>query len=385
MKILHVTRDNHEDKRYGMSRAVTQLQSGLRTRDVEIDGLCAGDLSPATVRLAYDRAQRWAHRWGRDLLPLFDVISRAWHTGVAAADLVRTSGNDPITHVHCHDAVIAHGYLHRARQQRSPWGVTQHSFDTIANSLHHYYMPLPSMLRSLLLRLEREVFEQAQWVIFPTGLGAARVSQGLGLDGELPPNWFVLPHAKRPWQLPPRETARQRLGWRDDERILLCVGQLIPLKRIDWVVQAMKGAPSPWRLVILGEGDSNGLHRVAAEAGIAPPLITATDDPRDYFAGADAFTSASATESFGMAHIEALQAGLPCACTAVGGVPELMGDACVLLPDEFDAYVQGLHRFLADELVLRQSAERARVHAATLPGVDEVARQHIEIYRIALR
>ena len=220
-------------------------------------------------------------------------------------------------------------------------------------------MPLSPALYELLIKLERQVLERADWGVFLTQLGASNAARGLALLPEPPTSWHVVPHAKRPWQLPSREAARRQLGWATVTRVLLCVGQIVPGKPMDWVLRAMQGAPELWHLVILGDGDALGLQTLARDLGLAPPTILATDDPRPYFAAADAFTSASAMEAFPMAHIEALQSGLAVACTAVGGVPELVGDAACLLPDEPTTYAEGLRRFLADDCLRQRYATAA--------------------------
>ena len=212
-----------------------------------------------------------------------------------------------------------------------------------------------------------------------TSLGAAKVARDLQLPRP-PAHWQVIPHGRPDWQLESRAEARRRLGWGADDRIVLAVGQIIPLKRFEWVVGAMASVPGAWKLVILGEGDPAPLYRIADAAGMERPLITSTDDPRPYYAAADVFTSASATESFGMAHLEAMLAGLPMACTAVGGVPEVVGDAALLLADDEPAYAAGLRALLADPARCADLARRALDRGARWPGIDEVARRHLHCY-----
>lgn len=386
MKVLHVTREVRGDERFGMGRAVHQLVQGLRLSGVGALKFSAGDLSATMLDTAQRRALQWSQRaGGAQQLPLFEILSRAWHTGVEAAERIHLACKDDtysgVTHVHCHDAVVAHGYLHRAGRRRLRFGVTQHGYATISEVLHHHFMPLPEALRRSLVSLEAGVFARADWVVFLTQLGRANVAAGLGRAPMQMPRWFVVPHAKRPWRMPTRDAARQTLGWRADERILLCVGQFVPLKRMDWVVRAMQGVATPWRLVILGEGDASALFRLAQELEVAPPTITFADDPSWHFAGADAFTSASATEAFPMAHIEALQAGLPVACTAAGGVPELVGNAARLLANDAAAFAADLRDFLADPTERDACATRARQRMASWPDIEDVAARHIEIYR----
>ncbi len=376
MKVLQVTREHHADKRYGLGRSVLQLNAGLQQAGVATGYFCTGDLPAAARAVAAERAAFWNASLGLALQPLLEIVSLAWETGAQAAREVQRGA---YTHVHFHDAVLAHGYLSQAGAEARPFGTTQHSFDSVAEGLDRYIAPLPGVLKDIVASAERFVLAQARWCTFMTSLGAAKVARDLQLPRP-PAHWQVIPHGRPDWQLESRADARRRLGWGADDRIVLAVGQIIPLKRFEWVVGAMASMPGAWKLVILGEGDPAPLYRIADAAGMARPLITSTDDPRPYYAAADVFTSASATESFGMAHLEAMVAGLPMACTAVGGVPEVVGDAALLLADDEPAYAAGLRALLADPALRAELSRRARDRGARWPGIDEVARRHLHCY-----
>lgn len=382
MKILQVTREQHADRRYGLGRAVAQLGAGLQGLGVPGQDFCAGDLDAAARQAAQQRATAWVARHGAGFQPVAEVISLAWETGRQAA---RQAAEVGATHVHCHDAVVAHGLLH-AQQAAGvaalPCGLTQHAFGGIAATLHAHVLPLSPSVQAALTALEAAVMARLDWAVFLTGRGADRVAADLGLATR-PPHWQVIPHARPDWEPRERAAARRRLGWRPDDQVLLVVGQLVPLKRMAWVVRALQPLAGHWRLVVLGEGDVQGLQALSAQLGVPAPEVSAVDDPRDHYAAADAFTSASATESFGMAHLEALLMGLPVACTAVGGVPEVVGSAARLLPDDEDAYARGLRDFLADAAGRAELARRALAHVRTWPDRVEVARRHRALYAAA--
>lgn len=384
MKILQVTREQHADRRYGLGRAVAQLGGGLQGLGVACVDFCAGDLDSAARQVAQQRAGAWVRAQGETLQPVAEVISLAWETGRQAARLASTCG---ATHVHCHDAVVAHGFLHAQQATGAPalpCGLTQHAFGGIAATLHAHVLPLGPPVHAALTALEAATLARLDWAVFLTERGAGRVAADLGLAAR-PPHWQVIPHARPDWVPRARAAARQRLGWGPDERVLLAVGQLVPLKRMAWIVRALQPLAGVWRLAILGEGDVQGLNELATRIGAPLPQVSAVDDPRDHYAAADAFTSASATESFGMAHLEALLMGLPVACTEVGGVPEVVGQAARLLPDDEAGYAQGLRAFLADDGGRAVLAQRALVHATQWPDVAAVARRHQALYAAAPR
>lgn len=376
VRVLQVTREAAGDQRYGLGKAVAQLMNGLGALDIPSERFCAAHLPAASLAQADERAQRWAVRHGTHQLGILQVVSRAWQTGFEAA---RAAAHGGFTHVHCHDAVVAHGFASAPESTGIACGITQHGFDSIAFALRHYVVPIDEALFAALARLESQMLGGLGWAVYMTRLGANRVASQLGMEPTA--QWHVVPHARPEWSLPNRSAARSMLGWNADRRVLLAVGQLIPLKRFDWVVRAMRGLDPRWTLVILGEGDIDAVMRAADEAGVARPHVTATDEPQTWYAAADAFTSASAIESFGMAHLEAMVAGLPIACTAVGGVPEVVGDAGVLLPDDEAHFARGLGAFLGDGQALRTASLRATARAETWADAADIARRHRAIYR----
>ena len=379
VKVLQVTREMPGEQRYGLGKSVAQLNVGLAEAGAAVGYFCAADLPPPAAAQAQQRARRWAMAHGEALHGLFEVVSLAWETGRQAAALACSQG---YSHVHCHDAVVAHGYRSVGEASAPPMGYTQHGFHTLAKSIHRHVVPLPSALAAQFDQLESQSIDQADWVVFLTGLGAREVTADLGLPMDRE-QICVIPHARPRWPGVSRARARAALGWDPREHVVLAVGQLIGLKRLDWVLRACAQAATPWRLVILGEGDLAPLLRVAESLGVTPPLVMATDQPEIYFAAADVFTSASATESFGMAHLEAMMSGLPVACTAVGGVPELMGDAGLLLPDDEAAYASGLVHVLQTPELRQQLAAASVARAAAWPDTAAIAERHLQMYRRA--
>ena len=375
MRVLHVTREAAGDQRYGLGKAVAQLVSGLGDLGIESECHFAAHLEPAARASADARAQRWTARHGAHQSGILQVVSRAWQIGFDAARVAAERG---FTHVHCHDSVVAHGFASAPHSAGMALGITQHGFDSIAQAVRDHVMPIDPPLFEALARLESQMLQAMGWAVFMTKLGADRVAFLLGIRPTS--RWHVVPHARPHWVPPDRAAARSMLGIAPGQRVLLAVGQLIPAKRFDWVVRALRGFDPRWSLVVLGEGDEAAVMRAADEAGVPRPRITVTDQPQAWYAAADAFTSASATESFGMAHLEAMLTGLPIACTAVGGVPEVVSGAGCLLPDDEEAYAQGLRDFLGDDNALRSAAGRAAARAAAWPDRVEIARRHHALY-----
>lgn len=131
-----------------------------------------------------------------------------------------------------------------------------------------------------------------------------------------------------------------------------------------------------------GGGDVQSLQKRADTAGWGERIhFTVVDNVTPYLAAADVYVSTSATESFGLANLEALMAGLPCICTAVGGVPEVMGQGAWFIPVNPEALAGVL-----DELIQLPSqrhflAMRATVQARLAPGIEKVTDCYVELFK----
>src|SRR5262249_10163798 len=94
----------------------------------------------------------------------------------------------------------------------------------------------------------------------------------------------------------------------------------------------------------------------------------------DELCRADAFVLPSAVESFGVAALEALSAGVPVFAYRVGGLPEVVGDGVGRLIPPFD--VDALARAVV-ETVADADAHAAMARAARAHVLAHVRRPHV--------
>lgn len=387
LNVLMVTREMHGDRRYGLGRSMLPLIDALAARGWRVRYLCQEDLSPASK----DKRNRWLKRLRRlpgvasrsPVQQVFGALAERVQMGWVAAYTAREQG---FTVVHLHDPWLGLGFwlgCKRLRLQNVRWGITEHGFGCYSRATHEDGLAQGPRMQRWLRRLETSVLRAAHWVIAPTKLALDQLARDLALPFN-PAHWHAISHAAPVLEPMSRQVARQALGWSPHDIHVLGVGRLVPLKRFDILVSACASLANRYpmlHLYLLGEGDQARMQKLADAAGFGSRIRFATvDDVRPYYAAADVYVSTSVTESFGLANFEALMAGLPCICTAVGGVPEVMGNGAWLIP--VDQYVL---EAVLEELIGKPSqrqalAERAAVQARFAPALASVVDQYVQIY-----
>ncbi|OGO43028.1 MAG: hypothetical protein A2Z05_05180 [Chloroflexi bacterium RBG_16_60_22] len=131
-----------------------------------------------------------------------------------------------------------------------------------------------------------------------------------------------------------REAARQKLGLSDD-KILLFVGRIDPLKGADRLLRALPrlGNTSSLKLVIIGgdeysRNEVEKLRKLAAGLGIADRVtfqgIVKQDRLPYFYSAADVCVVPSYYESFGLVALESLACGTPVVASDVGDLRNII-------------------------------------------------------------
>lgn len=132
-----------------------------------------------------------------------------------------------------------------------------------------------------------------------------------------------------------REAAREALGLplAADERLVLFVGNFLPVKGTDLLLQAFarvaKAGGQPATLALIGSGPLEAaIKQQAAELGIAPRLRFAGRQPPEVVArwmqAANAVCLSSHNEGVPNVVLEAVSSGRPMVSTDVGGIAEIL-------------------------------------------------------------
>lgn len=162
--------------------------------------------------------------------------------------------------------------------------------------------------------------------------------------------------------------------------LVLAIGRLHPQKGYDVLLRAL---PLLGDAVVAVAGDGPLRDSLAAEA---PQVrwLGHRDDVADLLAAADVVVLPSVWEARSLTAQEAMRAGRPLVATAVGGIPDLVGDGAVLVaPGDADALGTAVRRLLDDPAAATALGERARAVAATWPSADDAVDLVVAAYRSA--
>ncbi len=134
--------------------------------------------------------------------------------------------------------------------------------------------------------------------------------------------------------LPRKEAIRQRLRFNNNDKVILFVGTLRPVKGVKYLIQAMNviAQKEPkTRLMLVGNGEERDylrglvkelkLERYVTLVGKVP-----NEKVPEYMVASDVFVLPSLSEGFPLTILEAMASGLPIVASKVGGLPEIVED-----------------------------------------------------------
>lgn len=159
--------------------------------------------------------------------------------------------------------------------------------------------------------------------------------------------------------LPSGEGLRARWRIRDDERLVLFIGRLSPVKNLEQLILAFEQAQlHEARLVLVGpQSEAHyvetlrvliAARQLDGRVVLAGPLYD--DEQRAALGAADLFVLPSLSESFGNAAAEAVAAGIPVLLTDTCGVaPMIHGRAGLAVPLGVESIASGLQELLGDD------------------------------------
>ncbi len=199
----------------------------------------------------------------------------------------------------------------------------------------------------------------------------------------------------------PADEAKQFIGLKPDDRMVLFVGRIEPLKGVDTLIKAMsclkvKGMDRPVHLAIIGGDPGASPHEMSVEMARLQHLCDelcmgkmvvflgkrGQDTLPYYYSAAEVLVMPSHYESFGMVALEAMACGTPVIASDVGGLGFLVrdGETGFTVPDgEPDKLCDKLSLLLSDH-DLRAEMGRCAVEVAQSYDWEKIAKQIVNVY-----
>jgi glycosyltransferase involved in cell wall biosynthesis len=115
-------------------------------------------------------------------------------------------------------------------------------------------------------------------------------------------------------------------------------------------------------------------------------FIGHTDNVADWYHKSDIFVLSSQTEGLPLALLEAMSCGIPCVCTAVGGVPEVISDTgvgYVVPPGDTDKLASSISILLNDNSLRKSMGEKATKLAREKYTVQTMQSRIVDVYNEA--
>lgn len=167
-----------------------------------------------------------------------------------------------------------------------------------------------------------------------------------------------------------RSSERARLDVNGDDVVAVFIGRLVPIKRVDVLLDAVAAARArgaPIVLVVVGGGACEQALRAQARAAQitdAVRFVGYRADLEPILAASDLAVLSSANEGTPVALIEAGAAALPLVATDVGGVREVVVDGTgqLVAAGDAQAFGEAIAAFAADPKRRRACGAAARRH-----------------------
>lgn len=190
----------------------------------------------------------------------------------------------------------------------------------------------------------------------------------------------------------PRDSSdlRKKLGL-EDKRVILYVGFTTPRKGLEYLGQALQELDADCHLLIVGRWEPGyrekfyrslrpGTRERILEMGYVPD-----DELPLYYSLADVFVFPSLLEGFGLPVAEAMACGTPVIAANASSLPEVVGDAGLLVAAmDSAALADALRRVLSDDELRRTLAVRGMQRARSMFSQEGMTARTLDAYRTYL-
>lgn len=212
----------------------------------------------------------------------------------------------------------------------------------------------------------REAAERSDLIITVSEFTAGQVEQLLGVPRK---RIRPIPHGVRP--LSPSRLVRQKM--------ILHVGAIQKRKNIGRLIDAFETVAPGWRLVLAGSAGFGG-GKILDRIAVSPRRVdidvlgyVPAAGLTDLYSRASIFAFPSLDEGFGMPVLEAMASGVPVLTSNRSALPEVAGDAALLVdPDDSVGIAAALRRLTEDESLRSDLIGRGLRRAACFTWEESV-------------
>ena len=334
----------------GNGSCVHRLWAGRRPSDAEGVSMRGAHLLPGLLTLGQGQIAWWAHRLGVDVI----------HDPTGAMPLALTAAARVVT---IHDVIP---YVYPQTSTRLDW------------LIYRLWLPLAARRVDQIIT----VSEQSQ----------RDIMKHLKVK---PEQVKVVPLAadERFWPMETAEIEPILKEYGVERPYILYVGALESRKNLPRLLEAyaqIRRWSTAWRLVIVGarKWKFSPIFETVQRLGLEPHVTftgyVADEHLPALYAGADLFAFPSLYEGFGLPVLEAMACGTPVVTSNSSSLPEVAGDAAILVdPYSVQEIAQAMRRILADPELAQDLRERGLARAAQFSW-ERTARETIAVYEKVL-
>jgi D-inositol-3-phosphate glycosyltransferase len=302
-----------------------------------------------------------------------------------------------------YDIIHSHYWMSglAAEQLKAEWGVPiVHMFHTLGEMKNRIATREDEKEGAYRLDGERQVLRSADVIVAATLAEKAQLQWLYKAD---PRKVTIIPPGVDTchfYPIPPDE-AKEYVGIPKEDRMVLFVGRIEPLKGVDTLIRSMsclriKEIERPAYLAVIGGDPNVPMEQMSAEMLRLQSLCEdlcmdrmvvflgkrEQDSLPYYYSAADVLVMPSHYESFGMVALEAMACGTPVVASQVGGLAFLIQDGITgfHVPDQDeDALCDRLTRILGDSS-LREKMGRAAADYARSYSWQKIVQQVNKTY-----
>jgi D-inositol-3-phosphate glycosyltransferase len=202
----------------------------------------------------------------------------------------------------------------------------------------------------------------------------------------------------------PADEAKECIGLKPEDRMVLFVGRIEPLKGVDTLITAMSCLDVTWlkrpvHLAIIG-GEPNAkdmsaemarLQKLCDDLAMGHTVVFLGKRGQDtlpyYYSAAEALVMPSLYESFGMVALEGMACGTPVIASEVGGLGYLVqnGETGYTVPDSDPQALCEKLSILLNDTTLRETMGLRAASYALDYSWDKIAKQIVGVYEELLK